>query len=306
MQQALRRMLGRTTRPPAANGTPTLPSSVPPYLRGRAEFDSVFGDLARGKRNWQLVAFGSLGVSALLAGGLVTLATQSRITPYVVEVDRLGRAQAFGPAERLHLTDQRVVTSQLAAFVRDLRVVVGDHAVQGDLVRRAYAFADQSAATFLNTYFGDVANDPRLLGRDQSRIVEVTSVLPVPGPAMAAPNAGAGQSRKAEQGSAGLPATWKVTWTETTIPRALGGAPEVSAWEGYLTTRLAPPRDAERITVNPLGLYVTSVTWTRLSVRDARTLGESRLPDGADGSPDTASQSNQPVGTPAQSQEARP
>ena len=256
MQLALRRMLGRAARPPAANGTPTLPSSVPPYLRGRAEFDSVFGDLARGKRNWQLVAFGSLGVSALLAGGLVTLATQSRITPYVVEVDRLGRAQAFGPAERLQLTDQRVVTSQLAAFVRDLRVVVGDGVVQGDLMRRAYMFADQSTATFLNSYFGDAANDPRMLGRDQSRIVEVTSVLPVPGPSMTvAPNVSAGQSREASgQGSAGLPATWKVTWTETAIPRALGGAPEVSAWEGYLTTRLAPPRDAERITVNPLGL----------------------------------------------------
>ena len=67
-------------------------------LRGRAEFDSVFGDLAKGKRNWQLAFFGLLGVTGVLTVGLVTLATQSRITPYVVEVDRLGRSQAFGPA----------------------------------------------------------------------------------------------------------------------------------------------------------------------------------------------------------------
>src|SRR3979409_1904430 len=31
------------------------------YIRGRAEFASVFGDLAKGKRNWQLAAFGALG-----------------------------------------------------------------------------------------------------------------------------------------------------------------------------------------------------------------------------------------------------
>ena len=98
------------------------------YLRGRAEFDSVFSDLAKGKRNWQLIAFGAVGVSAVLAIGLTTVATQSRITPYVVEVDKLGRAQSFGPAERLTLTDQRVVTSELAGFVRDIRSVVADPA----------------------------------------------------------------------------------------------------------------------------------------------------------------------------------
>src|SRR5687767_4097537 len=82
---------------------PIVPTSESPYVRGRAEFDSVFSDLAKAKRNWQLIAFGAVAVSGVLAGGLVTLATQSRITPYVVEVDRLGRAQAFGPAERLAL-----------------------------------------------------------------------------------------------------------------------------------------------------------------------------------------------------------
>src|SRR5690348_12755589 len=123
---------------PSAGGAPLalppLPPSVPAHLRGRAAFESVFGSLARAKRNWQLVAFGSLGISGLLAVGLVTLATQSRITPYVVEVDRLGRAQAFGPAEPLRLTDRRVVASQIATFVHDLRTIVGDPAAQSDLV----------------------------------------------------------------------------------------------------------------------------------------------------------------------------
>lgn len=244
----------------AVSGGSRSPDS--PYLRGRAEFDSVFSDLAKGKRNWQLIAFGAMGVSAVLAIGLTTLATQSRITPYVVEVDKLGRAQEFGPAERLNLTDQRVVTSELAGFVRDIRSVVADPAAQADIVRQAYAFVAESAAPFLNAYFSAPANDPRVLGRDVTRLVEVSGVLPVPG---AAPGT----------------QTWKVSWTETTLPRA-GGQPTVSAWEGYFTTRTVPPTTADRITVNPLGLYVTSINWTQLAARDLSRDGGGSA-DGAGG-----------------------
>jgi type IV secretion system protein TrbF len=224
-----------------------------PFLRGRAEFDSVFADLARGKRNWQLVAFGAVAVAGILSVGLVTLALQSRITPYVVEVDRLGRAQAFGPAERLRATDQRVLVSQLSSFVRDIRTVLGDLTAQSEMVRRAYAFVDQSAAAFLNEYFATPANDPRLLSRDFTRLVEVTSILPVPGSS-----------------------TWKVSWTETTVPRAPGGLPTVTAWEGYFATRIVPPTTVDRITENPLGLYVTSINWTQLAARTGLVGGEAQ------------------------------
>ena len=239
--------------PAAAPPVITVPANPDTaYLRGRAEFDSRFGDLAKGKRNWQLAAFGALILAGVLAVGLVMLATTSRITPYVVEVDKLGRAQAFGPAERLRTTDQRVLTAQLAGFVRDIRTVVGDPAAEADLVRRSYAFVDQDAAAFLNTYFASPANDPRLLGRDLTRLVEITSVLPVP---------------SASSGLPGQRTTWKVSWVETSVPRTAGGSPTSAAWEGYFTTRVVPPTTAARLTTNPLGLYVTTITWTQLAAR---------------------------------------
>jgi type IV secretion system protein TrbF len=264
---SLPNLLKSSSRNGKRNGNATDAGAVSPgieardtaYLRGRAEFDSVFSDLAKGKRNWQLIAFGAMGVSAVLAIGLTTVATQSRITPYVVEVDKLGRAQAFGPAERLRLTDQRVVTSELAGFIRDIRSVVADPAAQADLVRQAYAFVAESAAPFLNGYFSAPSNDPRLLGRDVTRLVEVSGVLPVPG---AAPGT----------------ETWKVSWTETTLPRSGGGQPITSAWEGYLTTRTVPPTTADHIAVNPLGLYVTSINWTQLSTPTSISTQQSGTP----------------------------
>ena len=221
----------------------------PPYIRGRAEFDSVFGDLAKGKRNWQLVAFSALGIGFVLAGGLIAVATQSRITPYVVEVDRLGGAQAFGPADQLKAIDQRVIVSQHTRFVRDIRTVLGDPAGQADLIKRAYAYVDQKTTPFLNAYFTSPDNDPRILGKDITRLVEITSILAVPS--------------SVSDGSQ----TWKVSWTESLLPRAGGGAAAESAWEGYFTTRITPPTTLDRITVNPLGLYITSINWTELAKR---------------------------------------
>jgi type IV secretory pathway TrbF-like protein len=250
---------GRSSAPIPSLSAPAVPSNPDPaYIRGRAEFASVFGDLAKGKRNWQLAAFGALGVAGVLAFGVVTLATTSRITPYVVEVDNLGRTQSVGPAERLGTVDQRVIVSQLAGFVRDIRTVLADHAAQADLVRRAYAYVDQGAAPFLSAYYAAPVNDPRLLGRELTRLVTVTSVLPLP----------------AASGRAGA-TTWKIAWTETAIPRAAGGAPTEAAWEGYFTTRIVPPATVERITLNPLGLYVTSINWTQLAKAERRSPDES-------------------------------
>src|SRR6185437_13776866 len=51
----------------------------------RREFSSAFGDLARGKRNWQLIAF-ALG-AAVLVQALTTfrLASTAHPIPYVVQ-----------------------------------------------------------------------------------------------------------------------------------------------------------------------------------------------------------------------------
>ena len=94
-----------------------------PILAGRSAFAGAFGDLARGKRNWQVVAFGLLGLFGIVLVAFVRLASEARITPYVVEVDKLGRAVAFGPAEQTAQTDPRIVAATLALFIRNVRAV---------------------------------------------------------------------------------------------------------------------------------------------------------------------------------------
>ena len=222
----------------------------PVVLRGRYEFTRQFSDLAKGKRNWQWVAALSLVLLGLAVAGLVALATQSRVVPYVVEVDRVGRAEAIAPADAATIAEDRVVVAALSSFVSNIRTVYADPVAQRDAVYRAYAHVAGDARDFLEGYFSDPQNDPRRLGKDFRRAVEVTAVLPIPG---------------TDQGTG---RTYRVQWNETDTSGA-GGERE-RAWEGYASITLAPPTTTEGIERNPLGVFVTDLSWSPLAGQTTR------------------------------------
>jgi type IV secretion system protein VirB5 len=219
---------------------------------------NAFSDLARGKRNWQLVTFGVTGALVVLAMTTFRLATASHVVPYVIQVDRFGQVLTVGTAEQMTAPDQRLIASQLAQFLRAVRTVLpaSAAAAQAEMLRRAYAFASPEAAGFLNEHFANAYNDPRVLGWRVSRQVDITAVLRVPSSDV-----------------------WRLRWAET--ERAIKGDEPVrnTAWEGYVTVRLTPPRSAETVQENPLGIYVTSISWTQLAESYGRTADDSsRIP----------------------------
>ena len=214
------------------------------FLEARHEFANAWGDLARAKANWQRACFGVLLVAIGLVGVCAWLAASARVVPWIVEVDRFGVARAFGPAEQLRVPDERLVRAQLVDFVRDVRSVHQNEAEERDVMTRAYGFVDPTAAAFLNSYFADTTTNPRAIARDRVRTVEVTGLLRVPN----AP-------------------VYKVSWVETEWPITAGGGSAVaSAWEAYLSVRVAAPRSMEAVVANPLGVYVTAVTWSKIGV----------------------------------------
>jgi type IV secretory pathway TrbF-like protein len=240
------RIFSHGGRRPAAAGR----EAANPILAGRGAFAGAFGDLAKGKRNWQLMAFGLLGLFAIVLVAFVRMAAEPRITPYVIEVDKLGRAVAFGPAERAPRTgetDRRIVAATLSLFIRNVRAVSSDGVVQRELLYRAYANTAATARRFLDGWFAQPEHDPRLLGQRFTRSIEVEAILPVPGSAV-----------------------WRAQWTEREQP-VFAGAVRESAWEGYLTVRVHRPATASVVEENPLGIYVTDLTWTE--VRKAQSNG---------------------------------
>ena len=240
------RRQGRT--PEALPAGETLPASRGDernhLIAARNEFANAFGDLARGKRNWQVMAFTLAGLLGVVAIAYVRLASSARLVPYVVQVDRLGQVVAAGVVDELRVPDQRLVASQLAHFLRTIRTVLPSEAAaaQADMVRQAYAFLGYEAAGFLNDYFSHPENDPRVLGARLTRLVNVTSVLRVPNSKV-----------------------WKLRWTEEERPLQGGDPPRMRAWEGYVTVNLVPPATADAVEDNPLGLRISSLTWTEIA-----------------------------------------
>src|SRR5260370_3788632 len=172
----------------APNGRkPARESAVPanrdsPFLLARTEFMNAFGDLAVGKRNWQLMAFVALGLLAVLMIADVWGTKSPQVVPYIVQVDRLGQVVQVGPADALKRPEDRLIASELAQFVRAIRTVLpaAAQAAQAELLERRYAFVPTPAAAFLNDYFAVPKHDPRVLGQQLSRQRAVSPVPPAP------------------------------------------------------------------------------------------------------------------------------
>src|SRR5580700_2325081 len=138
--------LGTTmgTERPSASATPDRLVTDDPYLNARREWNERYGSYIARARNWRLAALGSIVVSVILACGVVWLGSQSKVVPYVVEVDKLGQAVAVQRADRAAPADQRVVKAQLASWIVDVRSVSADPVVQKAALARVYAMADSS------------------------------------------------------------------------------------------------------------------------------------------------------------------
>jgi type IV secretion system protein VirB5 len=211
------------------------PEPVTPYQRAAQIWDDRIGSARVQASNWRLMAFACMTLSAGLAAGLVTLASQSRITPYVVEIDKLGQAQAVGPAERDWRPNDAEIAWQLARSIDDVRALPLDPIVLRHNWLEAYGFAGERGAATLNDFAR--RSDPFKAIGERTVSVEVTSVVRA------------------------SPDSFQVKWTEQAFRD--GTLERTERWTGILTVAIRRPTSAEVLRTNPLGLYVIALDWSR-------------------------------------------
>ena len=210
-----------------------------PYIAARREWDERYGSLISRARNWRLV--GMLCASAVLlqTAGLITLSMRSHVIPYIVAVDGLGRQVAAGPAEHASVADDRLRRAVIFDWIGDLRLVTNDGIAQRKAIDRVYAhIANGSQAMgFINDFYR--SDPPQKRAETETVNVEVQSVLPT--------------SEK----------TFEVEWVETT--RDLQGqVTEHVRWRGAFSLAVNPPTEERLVRVNPLGVYVTNASWSKV------------------------------------------
>lgn len=213
----------------------TTPEPVTPYQKAAQVWDERIGSARVQASNWRLAAFGSMALSLLLAGGIIWQSSQSRVTPYVVEIDRFGEARAVGPAQRDYTPTDPQIAWYLARFIVNIRSLSIDPVLLRRNWLEAYDFTTDRAAAFLSEYAR--AADPFKAIGDRSVSVEVTSVV------------------RASDTS------FQVKWTEQVYRQ--GSLAATERWTAILSTVLRPPHSAEVLRKNPLGLYVAAIAWSR-------------------------------------------
>jgi len=214
-----------------------------PYVQGWREWDERYADLVIGKRNWQIAAGGLLILSLILAGGMVRLASRSRYLPYIVEVDKLGyaltQAQPLTAASAPDVVE-RIERYEVASYIHQARAVSSDAQVEQEALNSLLAHTRGAADHFLDEYYhsDNAVHNPFQIALKQTVSVQIDSIL------------------KLSSNS------YEVRWTE--VRRDLNGAAAglPTHWEADLQTAIVPPRDGEAIVGNPLGFYVTNITWT--------------------------------------------
>ncbi|GGB75742.1 conjugal transfer protein TrbF [Glycocaulis alkaliphilus] len=215
------------------------PEPVTPYQKAAQVWDERIGSARVQARNWRLMAFGSLLLSGGLSAALVWQSTQGTITPYVVEVDRLGAAQAVTPATADFRPTDPQIAYHLSRFIENVRQIPADPIVLRQNWLHAYDFTTDKGALALNDYAR--VNDPFAKVGDTQISVEVSSVI------------------RASESS------FRIAWIERRY--ANGQLAATERWTAILTIVLQQPRDAERLRKNPLGIFVNAINWSRESAQ---------------------------------------
>jgi type IV secretory pathway TrbF-like protein len=211
------------------------PQPVTPYQKAAQVWDDRIGSARVQAGNWRLMAFGCLFLSAGFAAALVWQSAQGSITPWVVEVDRLGEARAVAPASSTYKAGDPQIAFHLARFIEHVRGLPMDVIVLREDWLRAYDFTTDRGAAALNDYARN--NDPfAKVGKIQVA-VEVSSVIRA------------------------SPDSFRIAWIERRYENGQLAATE--RWSAIVSVVVEPPRDIDRLRKNPLGVYVNAINWSK-------------------------------------------
>jgi type IV secretion system protein VirB5 len=130
---------------------------------------------------------------------------------------------------------------ELAAFIRDARSVTSDPQVEHEALNGLLTHTRGAADRFLNDYYhsDNFTHNPFTVAEKKTVAVQVDSILQL-------------SSR-----------SYQVRWTEEQrdLNGVMTGPP--AHWEAVLQTQIVPANSDDAIISNPLGFYVTQISWTK-------------------------------------------
>ena len=142
------------------------PEPETPYQRAGQVWDERIGSARVQARNWRLMAFGGLFLTSGLSGALLWQSMQSRVVPYVVEVDGWARrARSRPPPPTIGRPTRRSPGTWRGSSPTSARISL-DPVLMRENWLSAYDFVTERGAVFLGEYAR--AAEPVRRGRRQA------------------------------------------------------------------------------------------------------------------------------------------
>ena len=209
------------------------------YFNGRREWNERYGGHIKSANTWKAVAFLSLALSLVSVSGLAVVASQNKLVPYIVEVDKLGDTLTAAPATQIEHTSSKVIKYSLAEFIKNFKTIYGDPVVQKDTVLKAYRYLSPSYPSFniVNDYFKENSPFERLA--EEIVNVKIDSII------------------------ARSETVWQIDWHEKVFNKK-GNKLRTDYFRATATILIVPPKDEIDILKNPIGLYITEFNFSKI------------------------------------------
>jgi len=206
-------------------------------LDGRREHFDRYFQLAKMINNLRLMLLGTIAAAGILAYGMVQVALEHRVVPYVVEVNGNSEMVRVTRADVAAKPTDNMVMANLRSLVMEARTVFLDRRAQETLMNAAYSKILSGSPAYKTMEDFHAVNHPYEKSKTETVEVAVISVPKISDD------------------------TWQVEWTETT-KQLSGKVISAKNWQGTFKVRIIPPTDVNQIMVNPFGIYVEWLSWT--------------------------------------------
>jgi len=219
--------------------TAMAPKSFPEsaFVRARQEWADRVGAPIRSARNWRLATFGLLVVLGMAIGGLIYQSSKSLVVPYYIRVAENGAPIVVGAVPEQFTPTLNDVRWQLGSWLQTVRGTSIDPVVVNRNYRNALNYMRTPAVNKLNDW---AQTDDRFKNVGKSTVeVEVKSVAPISGSS-----------------------SYQARWTEIHRDNS-GGVKSEEHWAATFAVEIVPPKSADQIQRNPIGLFIRDFQWTR-------------------------------------------
>ncbi|MBF0511409.1 MAG: type IV secretion system protein [Candidatus Omnitrophica bacterium] len=213
-----------------------------PYIKARKEYDEVTHNINASKHNWQRMAFVLTFLLIISMVSNIYTIKKAHVIPYIVEVDNLGRAMAVNEAKDIPVNDERIIKAFAYQYIDMARSIISDPEALRKNLSLVYQESVKSVQNnFLDLYYKD--NNPFDYAQNKgTRHVQFLVFL-----------------KEAEN-------TYAVEWKELerNYDNQVLEEGHYKALISIIQIPLAQEDQYKGNPFNPFGLYVTSLSWSKL------------------------------------------